>query len=369
MKPYRKILSLVMAVLMLLALAACGAPAQQEAQPTPSAAVESSAPTEAPAATEAPTAQPTDTGVGAPAMVTDHAGRTITVEQPPQRIVSGYYISSSLCIALGLTDRLVGIEAKADSRPIYQMAAPQLIDLPNVGTAKEFDMEGCIALEPDLVILPLRLKDNASTMEGLGINVLLVNPESQKELEEVITMIATATGVVEQGEALIAYYHEKLAFLSDLAVSGEPDVYLVGGELLRTAPGQMYQSSVIANAHGVNVAADIADSSWVDISYEQLINYNPEYVIIIPESGVTVDTVLADKQLSEIDAVKNGKVYKMPTNFEAWDSPVPSGILGSLWLASVLHEDAYSFDNFKTEAAAFYETFYHAAINLDDITK
>ena len=40
--------------------------------------------------------------------------------QPAQRIVSGYYITTSACIALGLKDKMVGIEAKADKRPIYK---------------------------------------------------------------------------------------------------------------------------------------------------------------------------------------------------------------------------------------------------------
>ena len=60
-----------------------------------------------------------------PVTVTDAAGREVTIEQAPQRLVSGYYITTSMLIALGLEDRLVGIEAKADSRPIYALAAPE----------------------------------------------------------------------------------------------------------------------------------------------------------------------------------------------------------------------------------------------------
>ena len=93
-----------------------------------------------------------------PMTVIDQAGREVTIEQKPTRLVSGYYISSSLLIALGLDDDMVGIEAKAGKRAIYRLSAPELIDLPSVGSAKEFDLEGCAALEPDLVILPLKLK-------------------------------------------------------------------------------------------------------------------------------------------------------------------------------------------------------------------
>ena len=59
------------------------------------------------------------TGVTYPVTVTDQAGRTVTIEEEPQSIVSGYYISTSLLIALDQKDKLVGIEAKADKlKPI-----------------------------------------------------------------------------------------------------------------------------------------------------------------------------------------------------------------------------------------------------------
>ena len=82
-----------------------------------------------------------------PVTITDHLGREVTIEKQPESFVSGYYISTSLLIALGLDDQLVGVEAKADKRNIYKLSAPELTELPSVGTAKEFDLEGCAALK------------------------------------------------------------------------------------------------------------------------------------------------------------------------------------------------------------------------------
>ena len=151
MKNLNKLLALLLAVLMVTAMAACGN-------------------TETPEGSDGPTA------VEYPLTVTDMAGREVTLEEAPERIVSGYYISSSACIALGLTDKMVGIEDKSTKRPIYQLAAPALIDLPNVGSAKAFDLETCIATEPDLVILPMKQKDTAETLTEMGIPTLLVLP-------------------------------------------------------------------------------------------------------------------------------------------------------------------------------------------------
>lgn len=133
-----------------------------------------------------------------PMTVTDQLGREVTIENKPETLVSGYYISTSLLIALGLEDQIVGIEAKADSRPIYSLAAEQLLDLPNVGTAKEFNLEACAALDPDLVIVPARLKDSISAMEELGMTVLAVNPENEELFLESAALLGAVTGAEER---------------------------------------------------------------------------------------------------------------------------------------------------------------------------
>ena len=75
-----------------------------------------------------------------PLTIEDQLGNSVTLEKPAERIVSGYYISSSACIALGLENKLVGTEEKTDKRPIYKLAAPELIgSIANVGSAKAFD--------------------------------------------------------------------------------------------------------------------------------------------------------------------------------------------------------------------------------------
>ena len=56
--------------------------------------------------------------------------------------------------------------------------------------------------------------------------------------------------------------------------------------------------------------------------------------------------------------MRSGNVYQMPSKAEAWDSPVPSGILGSVWLAGVLHPDLFSQAECDQIIEEYYETFY-----------
>lgn len=342
MKLFKKNIFIILAIAMILSIVGCAAAPK----------------TDAPVAT-------------GPFVITDHLGREVTVEEKPEKIVSGYYITSSMLIALGLEDNVVGIEAKANSRPIYSLAAPQLLDLPNVGTAKEFNLEGCIALEPDLVILPIRLKDAVKSLEDLGVKVIAVNPEDMSLLKETIEMIGKLTGTEDKASELIAYYDSSVDKINKfIDATNQKKVYLGGNsDFLSTATGKMYQNYMIETAGAINVAADIDDVHRATISYEQLLSYNPDVIVIAPEADYTKEDILNDDKLAPLAAVQKGEIYVMPDSFEAWDSPVPSGILGTMWLTSVLNEDSYSFDNFKADVAEFYNTFYNFEVNKELITK
>lgn len=361
----KKFLSIILAAAMIMSLAACGnsvqndTPASTEEIPVEdTVAVED---TEA-AQTEAESEAQTEAEEVScyPVTVVDQAGREVVIENEPEKLVSGYYISTSLLIALGLEDKMVGIEAKADKRPIYKLSAPELIDLPNVGSAKEFDLEGCAALEPDLIILPLKLKEAAAALEELGFKVVLVNPENQELLIQMTEMIAEATNTQARAEELMAFINNKEQELTDSLKDTEPvSVYLAGNsDLLSTAGNGMYQSDMMSIAGGINVAQDIDDTYWVESSYEQIIDWNPDYIILASDAGYTVEDVMNDENLSVCTAVVNGNVYQIPSNAEAWDSPVPGGVLGSVWLASVLHPEVVTEDECYEVVEEFYETFY-----------
>lgn len=295
-----------------------------------------------------------------PLTVTDQAGRTVVIESEPERIVSGYYISTSLLIALEVDDRLVAIEGSANKRPVYALSAPELIDLPNVGSLKEFDLEACVAAEPDLVIIPVKLSDVAVTLEELGITVILVLPETEELFIEMADLVGTATNTVEKEKELVEYITGVKELLNTSLEDVEPTtIYLSGiSDFLLTAPKTMYQSDMLSLAGGKNVAEEIDDSYWAEVSYEQILSWNPQCIVIASDASYTVEDVLNNENLMICDAVINGNVYKLPSNAEAWDSPVPSSVLGSLWLASKLYPEAISPETCYDVIDEYYETFY-----------
>lgn len=359
-KNLKQLSALLLALSLSVSVTACGGNTASTATTAAETTAEAATEAASESAAETSAAAEVNLTVEYPVTVTDHLGREVTIEKQPESFVSGYYISTSLMIALDLDEQLVGVEAKADKRKIYKLSAPELTELPSVGTAKEFDLEGCAALKPDLVIVPTKLKDSIPAMEELGLTVIAVNPEDQTKLFETIDMISTAANVVEKGQKLESWISDSLSGLKDSLDSAEtPSVYLAGNSaLLQTAGPEMYQSTLIENAGGVNVASDITDTYWADTSYEQILSWNPDYIILAADADYDADSVLKDSALADCTAVKEGHVAQIPSDIEALDSPVPASFLGSYYVASILHPEVVTEEDFAAAEKDFYETFY-----------
>ena len=351
----QKLTALGLALVLAVSLAACGAPA-------PSAGTaEAASETASEPAAESAAENTTETAAPDAALtLTDQAGRTVTLDAPAESVVSCYYITTYAVIALGQKDKIVGLENKADTRALYALAAPELPELPQVGTLKELNVEAVAALAPDLVVMPKKLLDNAQTLEALGIPVLVVDPETQQGLETMLTLLGQALGAEAQADALLAYTGQQLARAAALTQDlAKPEVCLLGnGSYLTVAPAGMYQNDLIEQAGGVNAAAGVDDDYWAEISYETLLALDPDVLVIPSGASYTADDIRADAQLAALTAVQNGAVYTMPQGLDEWDSPTPSGVLGVLWLTSVLHPDAYPFETLTADAQEFYQEFY-----------
>ena len=302
--------------------------------------------------------------------VVDQLGRTVEVPREINRIVSSYYISSSLLIALGAEDKVVGLEMKADTREIYKKAAPEFLELPGVGTSKSISVEETLALKPDLVILPYRLEEFVEQFEALDIPVIVVEPESMDQFLESITLIGTAIGEEEKAEALLNYYEEKIAEISSLTEGLEerPRVYMSGGSsAFTTCTSNMYQNDLIHLAGGQNVSEALTDGYWANVSAEQILAWDPEFIFNVNYASYDISELTKDAQLAPVSAIKENRVYTFPSVLEAWDYPTPSSILGILWLTHQLHPELYSVEAYTKDAQDFYKTFYDIDITKEDM--
>ncbi|MCI5773710.1 MAG: ABC transporter substrate-binding protein [Erysipelotrichaceae bacterium] len=290
--------------------------------------------------------------------IEDHAGRTVTFEEMAQTVASGYYIVTSTLLGLDCEDALVGVEMKADSRKIYSMVDPKIVELPSLGNKKNFNIEACVEADPDVVFLPISLKDYVEQLEALDMKVVLLSPESTQSFDDAVKILAKVMGKEEISAQYFAYRDELLAKYIK-PQENKKRVYFAGSTILEAAGGKMFQNELIAQAYGEYVfAQDLQDvASWQNINVEEIIAQDPEY-IFIEQGGTSVEEILNDPALSEVTAIKNQQVYVFPSEYETWDTPNLSSCLGVLWMHAILYPESVSLEDVAKEANAFYEQFY-----------
>ncbi|MDD4360539.1 MAG: ABC transporter substrate-binding protein, partial [Syntrophaceticus sp.] len=135
--------------------------------------------------------------------------------------------------------------------------------------------------------------------------------------------------------------------------------YLAGPMgLLSTCSQDMYQNDLITLAGGKNAAGELT-GGWVDISPEQLIEWNPDVIVIVQyTTNITPEDVLTDSRYQGINAVKNKQVFWFPSNLSPWDYPSPEAAVGILWTAQKLQPDLFPDLDMIDEADNYFETFY-----------
>lgn len=302
--------------------------------------------------------------------VVDQLGREVELDGTPEKIVSSYYISTSLLINLGVQDKLVGIEAKAKTREMYKKVAKELIDLPAVGTSKEINIEECANLNPDLVIIPTRLKEFIPKFEELKIPVIAIEPETLDQFKETVKLIGKAVGKEEKANKLVNYYDDTISKVKELNknLTEKQNVYLAGSDsVLKTCTSKMYQNYMFEVCGGENVTKELTDGYWTTISVEELVKKNPDVIYMVGYASYSKDDILKDERLKGVNAINNNKVYVFPSTLEAWDYPTPSSMLGILWLENNLHPDLYSKEDYIKDAKEFYKEFYDIEVSEEEL--
>lgn len=118
-------------------------------------------------------------------------------------------------------------------------------------------------------------------------------------------------------------------------------------------------------AGGKPVWTDTPTDGWTVITLEQIAAWNPDVILVVDYKGKALEAITSLKQDNKwalLDAVKNGKIYAFPLDFQSWDQADTRWILGLTWTAKKLHPDLFSNISMAEEIRYFYSGFY----NLSD---
>lgn len=97
---------------------------------------------------------------------------------------------------------------------------------------------------------------------------------------------------------------------------------------------------------------------------EQILNWNPDYIIFAPGSIYT--EVANDETWQQVKAIQDGNYYEAPQGPYNWMGFPPSvqRYLGMMWMAKLLYPDVADYDLYE-EASEYFELFYHCSLSKE----
>lgn len=258
-----------------------------------------------------------------PMTVTDYAGRQVTIEAEPQRIISLAPGNTEIVYALGLEDRLLGVTTYCD----YPAAA---LDKPKIGSFGTPDMEKVVEIQPDLILAAnIHIAEVVPQLEQLGFTVFVVDPRGIVEIKEAIEVVGRLTSSLDEAYQLIIEMEQRIAAVTDITnnmtAEQKPRVfYIIWHEPLMTVGSNTNIQELIELAGGVSVAAGLVED-YPYMSLEALIIANPQVIIAGSGMGSGVNLpylfALDEERLAGVEARINGQVYEINTDLVGRSGP------------------------------------------------
>ena len=267
-----------------------------------------------------------------PVTITDFANRTVTIEKPPERVVTLAPSITEDMYYLGLFGKIVGVTDYDD----FPKGVENITRIGGYG--KYANLEKIAALKPDLILADSYSLSILPSLEKIA-PVVIVDPHSLDDIPKALELLGKVFNAEDSAKKAIGEFNAKIDAISS-AVKDEPRVkvfYVVWNNPLMTAGGGTFISDIITLAGGENIFNDT--SGWPQVSFEQVLERNPDVIILTPHCGMSVQDVYKGP-LANTNAAKNGKVY-MIENENDLIHPSPRVILGLEEVAKLLHPDAF----------------------------
>ena len=314
-------------------------PATPTAAPTPAATATptpTSTPTPTPTPTPTTTATPTPTPTAAayPRTIEDSAGTAVTLEAAPERIISYSPGATEILYAIGAGDRVVATDDFSD----FPAAAAEL---PKVAYSSP-DPERALSLEPDLLLMATRQREQIEQFRSLGMTVLFL--DSAQDIEGVlatIELLGEITGNEQQATDLVASMRARIeavtAALED--VEEGPLVFFELTADLYTAGDGTFVGELLTLANARNIAAGAA-SPYPQLSAEAIIDAAPDVILLADaEWGESYETVCARPGWDAIPACINERVHGVDGDLTS--RPGPRLVDGLEQVARLLYPDRF----------------------------
>jgi iron complex transport system substrate-binding protein len=245
-------------------------------------------------------AQPVRAGIVLPAA----DGVDLHLETPAVRVITLSPNLAELLFAAGAGTRLVATVEYSD----YPAEAARL---PRVGDAFRLDIEGILALKPDLVIAWHSGTPGAAVeqLRLLGVPVWPVEIREPEEIALTLENIGRATDSAKTAKKAAAAFRARLQRLEQSHQNVEPldYFYQVDARPLFTINGEHLISRGLALCGGRNIFSDEPALAF-QVSHEAVIAADPD-VLFAPSLPENADPLLAWREWTTLKSVRHNRLF------------------------------------------------------------
>jgi iron complex transport system substrate-binding protein len=288
-----------------------------------------------------------------PMTVSDNFDRTATLAKAPERIVSLSPSNTELLFALGVGDKIVGVDDYSN----YPAAA---LNIARVSGFAEVSYEKITAVNPDVIFADDIIGETAVTkLRSMGFQVVELKNSNLTMLRKNIDIMGKVTDTAGNATTLMAgidaQVNQIAAKAAALKLSNKPNVLLLTGlfsdETIYPFGNGTYGDELITMAGGKNAAGAI--SQYGVMSHEAIVVQDPD-VIIIPVDATSAPSVQAFQNGSMqwangLTAVKKGQVYTVDADIVNRPAKIADS---GLMIADIIQKYAANQTKAPTDAPA-----------------
>lgn len=314
--------------------------------------------------------------------IVDQSGRTVEIPEDIERVVMTALPFPSIYAITGEPiDKVAGMHPGsrgAIENSIMGEMYPELLEVPSgfiEGT--DINIEELLKLNPDVVFYWADYANQTKQLEEAGITAIGVNTQGDGDalltLQSWLEIMGEVFNQQDQVGAVIDYgekvSQEIQAVVGELPEAERPQSMFLfrhdSQEII--VPGAGHYGDVwIESTGGINVAKEIDVTAAVNM--EQIYQWNPEIIFISSFTSTTPQDLLENniegQDWSQIDAVKNGRVYKVPVGVYRWYPPSGDVPLMMKWMALHQQPDYFQYD-MKQEVLSYYQQFHQYDLTED----
>ena len=255
--------------------------------------------------------------------------RTVTFENPPERAVSNDVNLTEMMLVLGLADQMVGYTGISGWKTLDAEMRSGVKELPEL-SAKYPTKEVLVGADADFFFagwnygMKVGGEVTPETLKLFGIKVYELTEScshimdkdkaSLKDMYADILNLGKIFGVKSRAEALVESYKSELEIFKAKLVNIDEGlrvfVYDSGEDAPFTAGRYAMPTALIEAAGGQNIMDDF-NKSWGTVTWEEVIDRDPQVVVIVNYGDVTAEQkreyMMSNPAFKNISAVKNNR--------------------------------------------------------------